>query len=62
VINATANTDAGKVNARIGINADTGGSVGPGGVEAKFLGFGVSLGKKTGFSTPLGELSFEFDD
>ncbi|RHZ36419.1 hypothetical protein [endosymbiont GvMRE of Glomus versiforme] len=62
LINASKEIDGGRVNARVGINADTGGSVGPGGVEAKFLGFGVSVGKKTGLSSPFGEVSVESDD
>lgn len=48
--------------ARAGLNVDTGGTVGKDGVEAKFLGFGVSLGKKNGISTPLGEISKSSDD
>lgn len=50
------------VQARIGLNVDTGGSIGDDGIEAKFLGFGVSLGKKNGISTPFGEISKTSDD
>jgi len=50
------------VQARVGINLDTGGSVGPGGIEAKAAGFGLSVGKKTGISTPLGEASIDFEE
>ena len=41
---------------RIGLNIDTGGSITNDGIEAKFLGFGISLGEKSGISTPLGEI------
>lgn len=47
---------------RIGLNVDTGGSINDDGAEAKFLGFGVSVGKYTGISTPLGEAKFNTDD
>lgn len=50
------------VQARVGINFDTGGSVGPGGVEASAAGFGFSVGKKTGLKTPLGEASIDFEE
>lgn len=42
---------------KVGLNADTGGSVGLGGVEVKVLGTGVSIGKETGVSTPFGSFS-----
>lgn len=48
--------------ARAGLNVDTGGTVGKDGVEVKFLGFGVSVGKKNGISTPFGEISKSSDD
>lgn len=48
--------------ARAGLNVDTGGSIGDDGIEAKFLGFGLSLGKKNGISTPFGEISKTSDD
>ena len=48
------NKDGFKAGVRI--NADTGVSL-ESGVEVKFLGFGVSLGKKNGISTPLGGIS-----
>ena len=48
--------------ARAGLNVDTGGTVGKDGAEVKFLGFGVSVGKKNGISTPFGEISKSSDD
>lgn len=62
LVNLNKEIDGGRVNLRAGLNVDTGGSVGPGGVEVKFLGFGVSAGKKTGVSTPFGGVSVESDD
>ena len=50
------NVKSGPVHARIGLNVDTETSVGSDGVETKFLGFGVSVGRKTGISTPFGEI------
>jgi len=57
-----ANMRAHGVQARVGVNVDTGFSAGPGGAEAKLGGFGVSVGKKTGISTPLGELSVDLEE
>jgi hypothetical protein len=54
------NTDG--LKARVGVNIDTGGSIGDNGIEAKFLGFGISLGKKNGISTPFFEVSKEDDN
>ena len=48
------------VDARLGLNASTGAEIGPAGVSASFLGFGASVGRKTGISTPFGEFSFNF--
>jgi len=56
------NAKLGPGRVRIGANLDTGGSIGPGGVEVKAAGFGFSVGKKTGISTPLGEVAVDFDD
>ena len=50
------------VQVRVGLNADTGGSITNDGIEGKFLGFGASLGKKTGISTPFGEVKVNTDD
>ena len=50
------------VEARLGVNVDSGGSINSDGVEAKFLGFGFSAGKKNGLSTPLGGFSVDKDD
>ena len=43
--------------ARLGLSAETGASIGEDGVEIKFLGTGFSLGKKNEISTPLGRVS-----
>lgn len=43
--------------ARAGFNIDTGGSISKEGVEAKLGGFGLSVGKKMGVSTPFGGIS-----
>ena len=43
------------------MNADTVFSV-ENGLEAKAGGFGISLGKKTGFSTPIGEIKVDTED
>jgi len=49
---------------RVKVGADFGSNItaGPGGVEVKAAGFGVSVGKKMGFSTPIGEASVDIDD
>ena len=47
---------------RLGVNADTGGSISNDGIEGKFLGFGLSVGKQTGISAPVGEVKFKTDD
>ena len=47
---------------RVGVNVDTGGSIGRGGVEAKVAGVGVSIGKKMGVSTPFGEASVDLEE
>lgn len=41
---------AGPATATVGLSADTGASIGPTQVEAKFLGTGVSIGREMGFS------------
>jgi len=45
------------IRARAGLNVDTVAKADEDGVEAKFLGFGVSAGKKTGISFGVGEVS-----
>ncbi|KAK2851935.1 hypothetical protein Q5P01_008211 [Channa striata] len=47
---ASASATAGPVKATAGLSANTGVSVGPTGVEAKLLGTGFSIGRKTSFS------------
>lgn len=41
---------AGPVAAKLGLGVDTGASIGLGGLEAKFLGTGISIGPKTSVS------------
>ena len=45
------------VDASLGLNVDTGFEAGVDGVSASVAGLGVSLGRKTGISTPIGELN-----
>ena len=51
---------AGPVVAEFNPNLDTGVSVSTTHVGANFLGFGVSLGSETSFSTPLGKIGLDF--
>ncbi|CAI2177943.1 6295_t:CDS:1 [Funneliformis geosporum] len=57
-----ASVKAGAVETKFRPNVDTGASAGTDGLEVKAAGFGVSVGRKTGISTPLGELSVDSDD
>ena len=45
-----------------GYDAGSGVTVGPGGVEAKVAGLGISVGKKIGFSTPIGGASIDLEE
>lgn len=56
------NAKAGPVRANIGLDGGSNVTVGVSGVEAKVAGFGLSVGKKTGISTPLGGISVDADD
>ena len=47
---------------RAGVNVDTGATIGPGGVELKAGGFGFSVGKKMGVSTPFGEIAVDTEE
>uniref|UniRef100_A0A671U946 Uncharacterized protein n=1 Tax=Sparus aurata TaxID=8175 RepID=A0A671U946_SPAAU len=47
---ASVSASVGAMKATLGLSADTGVGVGPSGVEAKFLGTGVSIGRELGFS------------
>jgi hypothetical protein len=47
---------------RIGVDVGSGFTVGDGGVEVKAGGFGVSVGKKMGFSTPFAEVSLDLEE
>ncbi|CAI2177942.1 6294_t:CDS:1 [Funneliformis geosporum] len=49
------------VQVRVGIAADTGISV-EDGLEVKAAGFGFSVGKQTGISTPIGEVKVDTED
>ncbi|KAI1890252.1 hypothetical protein AGOR_G00151800 [Albula goreensis] len=51
---------AGPVNAKIGLGIDTGAAVKDGSVEAKVLGCGVSLGRKTSVSVFGTEIGLSF--
>ena len=46
----SASASAGPAKATLGLSADTGGSIGLSGVEAKVLGTGISFGRKMGVS------------
>jgi hypothetical protein len=50
------------VSGKIGLDGGSKFAVGPGSLEVKAVGFGFSIGKKTGFSTPFGELSIDFNE
>ncbi|KAG1950166.1 hypothetical protein F2P79_011753 [Pimephales promelas] len=54
---ASASAKAGPVGVKLGLGVDTGASVGVSGVEAKFLGTGVSIGPKTSVSVVGSEVS-----
>ena len=51
---------AGPVVAEFNPNLDTGVSISTTHLGANFLGFGVSLGSETSFSTPLGKIGLDF--
>ncbi|CAB4435240.1 unnamed protein product [Rhizophagus irregularis] len=51
--------EAGGFKSKFGVSADTGGSIGSNGVEAKVAGIGFKLGKEIGVSLPFGEISFD---
>ena len=48
-----------EVDVNVGLTADVGFEAGVDGVSASVLGLGVSLGRSTGISTPLGRVSFK---
>ncbi|XP_052466558.1 uncharacterized protein LOC128022810 [Carassius gibelio] len=56
----SASASAGPLDVKLGLGVDTGGYIGLGGVEAKFLGTGFSIGRKTSISFLNSELSFSF--
>jgi|SRR3954454_11883382 len=49
------------VQVRVGVGVDTGVSV-ENGLEVKAIGFGFSVGKQTGLSTPFGEIKVDTED
>ena len=49
--------DIGTLDANLGLNVSTGVEIGAAGFGFSVLGFGVSVGRKTGISTPFGEIS-----
>lgn len=57
-----ANVKSGGVQARVGVNVDTGVSTDDDSLGVKVAGFGVSVGKQTGISTPFGEVKVDTDD
>ncbi|XP_058646971.1 uncharacterized protein LOC131549138 [Onychostoma macrolepis] len=57
---ASASVSAGPVDVKLGLGVDTGAYVGLGGVEAKILGSGASIGPKISVSLLGSELSFSF--
>jgi hypothetical protein len=66
-IGYTANADlarvrVGALSTNIGYDGGSNLTVGPGGVEVKAAGFGFSVGKKMGISTPIGGVSVDTDD
>ena len=50
------------VSANIGLDGGSKITAGPGGVEVKVAGFGGSIGKKIGFSTPIGGASVDLEE
>jgi len=56
------NLKVGGLRANAGGDLSSGVSIGAGGIEAKVGGVGFSLGKKVGISTPVGGISFDFED
>ena len=55
-----AGVTAGPVRAEVNLNVSTGARIGTTGGEVKLFGFGVSLGRNTGISTPLGSFGIRF--
>ncbi|CAG8470373.1 6565_t:CDS:1 [Ambispora gerdemannii] len=51
------NAETKAVKGNIGVNVDTGASIGPDGMGAKVAGFGITIGKEMGVSTPFGGIS-----
>ena len=56
-----ARTNSG-VRANFGLDGSSNFTAGPGGVEVKAAGFGVAVGKKMGFSTPVGGFSVDLEE
>nr|XP_055039045.1 uncharacterized protein LOC129426640 [Misgurnus anguillicaudatus] len=54
---ASASAKAGPVGVKVGLGVDTGASIGLGGVEAKVLGTGISIGPKTSVAVLGSEVS-----
>ena len=55
-----AGVKAGPAVAELNPNLATAASIGPTGVSAHLLGFGLSFGRETSISTPFGKLGFNF--
>ena len=60
LVKATAKTKTGQeLSANLGLNANTGVDIGAGSVGASVVGFGGSIGRTIGISTPFGGVSFK---
>jgi hypothetical protein len=57
-----ANIKAHGVQARVGLNVDTGVSFTEDKVEVKAAGIGLTIGKQIGVSTPVGEIKVDADN
>nr|CAG8441128.1 6553_t:CDS:2 [Entrophospora candida] len=57
-----ASVRAGGFQANVGYDGGSGLTIGPGGVEAKVAGLGISIGKKMGISTPIGGISIDLGE
>jgi len=53
---------AGPLRGKVGFDVSSGVTIGADQFETKVAGFGLSVGKKTGISTPLGEIAVDTDD
>src|SRR3954467_15960369 len=54
--------NAGPLRGKVGFDVGSSVKIGADQFETKVAGFGLSVGKKTGISTPLGEIAVDTDD